>query len=325
MVVTVAPHPLKYSHTVGALSLTGRGFSNPVDLALGANGLVYVVNRSNSNQAPRGAVRISICTLDEAYIGEFSGFGEGDGQLTWPTSIATDHLGNIFASDEHRNDVQMFNASHEFVRKWGGPGSGEGALNRPSGLAVDPDGNVIVVDHLNNRIQKRTPEGQILAQWGSQGDGPGQFNLPWGVCTDQHGDIYVADWRNDRVQKFTNNGEYISTIGRSGSGIGEIKRPANVAVDKNGNVYVADWGNERVSVFTALGFPLTNVYGDAQMSKWGAEYLSANQDLVEGRRIMADGTLEKRLFGPTAVEIDEQGRIIIVDSCRHRLQIYERA
>ena len=61
------------------------------------------------------------------------------------------------------------------------------------------------------------------------------------------------------------------------------------------------------------------------MSKWGDEFLAANQDLVEGRKVMADGTPEKRLLGPTAVEIDEQGRVIIVDSCRHRLQIYERA
>jgi DNA-binding beta-propeller fold protein YncE len=324
MVVTVAPRPLKYSHTVGALALTGRGFSNPIDLALGPNGLVYVLNRSNSNQAPQGAVRVTICTLDEQYVGQFSGFGEEDGQLTWPTSIACDSQGNIYISDEHRNDVQVFNPAHEFVRTWGGPGSGEDALNRPSGLAVDTDDNVIVVDHLNNRIQKRSPDGQLLAQWGEAGDGPGQFNLPWGVCTDQHGDIYVADWRNDRIQKFTNDGQYISTIGRSGSGIGELSRPANVAVDRDGNVYVADWGNERVSVFTSLGFPLTTVIGDSEMSSWGKEYLAANQDLVEGRRIAADTTPEKRLFGPTAVEIDEQGRVIIVDSCRHRLQIYER-
>jgi DNA-binding beta-propeller fold protein YncE len=324
MTVTVAPRPLRYSHTVGALALTGRGFSNPIDLALGPNGMLYVLNRSNSNQAPQGAVRVTICTLDQEYIGQFSGFGEEDGQLTWPTSIARDSQGNIYISDEHRNDVQVFNAAHEFVRKWGGPGSGKGELNRPSGLAVDNDDNVIVVDHLNNRVQKRSPEGELLAQWGVQGDGPGQFNLPWGVCTDGHGEIYVADWRNDRVQKFTNDGQYISTIGRSGSGIGEIKRPANVGVDQDGNVYVADWGNERVQVFTALGFPLTTLIGDSEMSKWGAEFLAANQDLVEGRRIMADGTPEQRLFGPTAVEIDEQGRVIIVDSCRHRLQVYER-
>jgi DNA-binding beta-propeller fold protein YncE len=132
----------------------------------------------------------------------------------------------------------------------------------------------------------------------------------------------VADWRNDRIQKFTNDGQYISTIGRSGSGIGELNRPANVAVDQKGTVYVADWGNERVQLFSDLGFPITTVIGDSEMSKWGAEFLSANQDLVAGRKIAADMTPEKRLSGPTAVEIDDQNRVIIVDSCRHRLQVY---
>ena len=69
MVVSVRARPLKYSHTVGMLALTGKGFSNPIDLALGGNGLVYVLNRSNSNQAPQGAVRVTICTLDEEYVG----------------------------------------------------------------------------------------------------------------------------------------------------------------------------------------------------------------------------------------------------------------
>ena len=34
--------------------------------------------------------------------------------------------------------------------------------------------------------------------------------------------------------------------------------------------------------------------------------------------------VEKLLWGPTAVKLDGQGRIYIVDSLRHRLQIYQR-
>jgi len=325
MVVTIAPRPLKYSHTVGNLALTGRGFSNPYDLTVVGGRVLYVLNRSNSNQASQGAVRVTICTVDEEYIGTMAGFGEEDGGLVWPTSITNDSEGNIYIADEHRHDVQVFNRDHEFVRKFGGMGSGPSDLNRPSGLAVDSNDNVFVVDHMNNRIQKRRPTGNVVMQWGSAGDGPGEFNLPWGICTDKDDNVYVADWRNDRIQKFTNDGQFISTIGRSGSGIGELNRPANVCVDKDGNVYVADWGNERVQVFSDLGFPITTIVGDSEMSKWGAEFLAANQDLIAGRKIAADPTPEKRLHGPTAVEVDDQGRVVIVDSCRHRLQIYEKA
>jgi DNA-binding beta-propeller fold protein YncE len=324
MVVSVAPRPLRYSHTVGNLALTGRGFSNPYDVTVVGGRILYVVNRSNANQASQGAVRVTICTVDEEYIGSMAGFGEEDGGLVWPTAIAHDSDGNIYISDEHRHDVQVFNCQHEFVRKWGTMGSGPSDMNRPSGLAVDSNDNIFVVDHMNNRIQKRRPDGSVVSQWGSPGNGPGEFNLPWGICTDKDDNVYVADWRNDRIQKFTNDGQYISTIGRSGSGIGELNRPANLAVDEKGNVYVCDWGNERVQVFTSLGFPLTTIVGDSEMSEWGAAYLAANQDLVAGRKVAADPTPEKRLFGPTAVELDEQGRVIIVDSCRHRLQIYEK-
>ena len=325
MAVTIAAYPLKYSHSIGNLALTGRGFSNPYDLTVVGGRILYVLNRSNSNQASQGAVRVTICTVDEEYIGTMAGYGEDDGGLVWPTAITNDSEGNIYIADEHRHDVQVFNCNHEFVSKWGTYGSGPSDMDRPSGLATDANDNIFVVDHMNNRIQKRRPDGEVVLQWGSAGDGPGEFNLPWGICTDNDGNVLVADWRNDRIQKFTNDGQFISTIGRSGSGIGELSRPANVSVDKDGYVFVADWGNERVQVFSDLGFPVTTIIGDSEMSKWGAEFLSANQDLVEGRKIASDMTPEKRFHGPRAVKFDDQNRVIVVDSCRHRLQVYTRA
>jgi len=133
MVVSVRPRPLKYSHTIGLLALTGKGFSNPMDVAVGQNGMVYVINRSNSFQAPMGAVRVTICTLEEEFVGQFGGFGEDDGKFIWPTSIARDSQGNVYVADEHRHDVQMFNRDHEFVRKFGGLGSGDGPCGQPGG------------------------------------------------------------------------------------------------------------------------------------------------------------------------------------------------
>ena len=81
--------------------------------------ILYVLNRSNSNQASQGAVRVTICTVDEEYIGTMAGYGEDDGGLVWPTAITNDSEGNIYIADEHRHDVQVFNRDHEFVRKFG--------------------------------------------------------------------------------------------------------------------------------------------------------------------------------------------------------------
>jgi DNA-binding beta-propeller fold protein YncE len=319
MMVIVPPPPLKYSHTIGLLALTGRGFSNPMHAAVAPGGTLYVVNRSNSTQALQGAVRITICNVEGDYIAEFGKYGQGDGEFVWPTAIDLDSHGNLYLADEHRHDIQVWDPNHNFLHKWGGPGQ----LNRPAGLVVDSRDNVLVSDTLNNRIVRFTPDGEILASFGSAGSGPGEFNMPWGIGVDREDNVYVADWRNDRVQKFTASGEYLATFGSSGPGAGELSRPADVAVDADGNVYVADWGNERVSVFEPSGYPLTSITGDADLSKWGAEYISASEDIIRGREV-ADLTPEKSFWGPTCVVVDSQGHLLVVESCRHRVQIYDR-
>ena len=322
MVIVPAP-PLKYSHTIGLLALTGRGFSNPMNAAVTDDGIIYVANRSNSTQALQGAVRVTVCNIQGDYLGEFGKYGTEDGAFVWPTAIDVDRQGNIYLADEHRHDVQVWDKDHSFVRKWGGLGNGDTQMNRPAGLAIDSQGTVLVADALNNRVLRFTSDGKLLAKWGSAGAGEAQFNMPWGIGVDGNDDVYVADWRNDRVQKFSPDGEYLATYGSSGSGIGELKRPADVAVDSDGNIYVADWGNERVSIFEPTGYPLTAIVGDADLSRWGAEYISASEDIIRGRAV-ADLTPEKQFWGPTGVVIDTAGHLLVVDSCRHRVQIYDR-
>lgn len=312
MVIVPAP-PLKYVRTIGLLALTGRGFSNPINAAVNRDGLIYVVNRSNSTQAPMGAARITICNIDGEYIGEFAGYGLKDGEFIWPNGIDLDSQGNIYLADEHRNDIQVWDAGHAFVRKFG-----VGLLNRPAGVAIDSADNVLVADALNNRVVRFAPGGSVL-----QTIAQGELNMPWGVAVDEQDNVYVADWRNDRVQKFSPSGEHLMTFGSSGSEVGQLHRPADVAVDSNGNVYVADWGNERVSIFEPDGYPLTTLLGDADLSKWGAEYISANEDIIRGRHL-ADLAPEKYFWGPTGVTLDHSNHLIVVESCRHRLQIYER-
>jgi DNA-binding beta-propeller fold protein YncE len=324
MMVIVPPPPLKYSHTIGLLALTGRGFSNPMNTAVTDAGILYVVNRSNSFQALQGAVRITVCNIEGEYLGEFGSYGTEDGAFVWPTGIDVDSQGNVYLADEHRNDVQVWDKDHNFIRKWGSTGDGDAQMNRPAGLATDSQDNVVVADGLNNRILKFTLDGKLLARWGTPGSGQGQFNNPWGVGVDAEDNVYVADWRNDRVQKFTADGNYVASFGTPGSDTGQLKRPADVAVDTDGNVYVADWGNERVSIFEPDGYPLTTLIGDADLSRWGGEYISANEDIIRGRQVAADMTPEKRFWGPTGVAVDSAGHVLVVDSCRHRVQVYDR-
>ncbi len=326
MSLVLAP-PVRYSHTIGQLSQSGAGFNNPVDVAVARNGRLYVVNRSNMAHAPMGILRVTICSIDEEYIGQFTTFGTGDRQLFWPTSIAVDGQENVYVSDEYRHDIQVFDRDGAFLHKWGTFGDGDGQLNRPSGLAIAPEDNIIVVDSLNNRIQTFSPSGELRAKWGGPGDGPGQFNLPWGVAVDAQGHSYVADWRNDRVQKFSRDGRHLASFGSSGSGDGQLSRPAGVGIDSTGNLYVSDYGNDRVQVFAPDGSPLGTLLGEATMTKWASQFLAADPEMTEMReRHAEDVRAQEKLFeGPMGIEVDEHDHILVVDCCKHRIQVYQRA
>jgi DNA-binding beta-propeller fold protein YncE len=313
-----------------------------MDLALGPNGLIYVVNRG-SEYRPDG-VRIGVMTMDEEYVTDFSRFGSGDGELTWPTCIALDSDQNVYVTDEALNRISIFDKDGEFLSKWGVPGRGDGEFNKPSGIKIDKEDNVYVVDSANHRVQKFTKDGRFLANWGTQGNGEGQFNLPWGIAIDSKGDIYVADWRNNRIQAFTADGQFQAEFGSSG-GVqpvffastaaagelnptqgrpGEFNRPTAVAVDKEGDIYVADWGNDQVQVLTPDGRYITTFSGEANLSKWGQEQLNANPDMIRQRGLMRDMSPEKHFWRPKAIVIDDEGRIVILDSNRNRLQVYKK-
>ena len=331
-----------YSHTIGMYALLGRGFNNPVDIAFGKEGLLYVLNRAGPEVSARMPYkRVSICTVDEQYLGEFSSGGVEDGQMMWPSSIAIDRDGNVYVSDEALQRITIFDSRGRYLDKWGARGRADGEFNRPSGIAFDAEDNLLVTDSLNCRVQRYTREGRFLESWGRPGRADGEFNLPWGIHVDADGSVLIADWRNDRVQRFDAGGSHTATYGGPGDADGQFNRPAGVTTDADGNVYVADWGNERVQLLDPDGGFVAKLRGESGISKWGHEYFEANaEELSERQKSNMEPELgppardssreesanvEKLFWGPTAVKVDDEGRLFVVESCRFRIQVYQRA
>ena len=315
-----------YSHSVGRNEFAGTGLRNPVDLALGADDVVYVVNRSYESR-PDG-IRVSVFTLNEEYITEFGSSGEADGQFVWPNAIALDADENVYVADEWLNRISVFSKDGDYVRKWGKPGSGDGELDRPGGLVVSGDGTLFLTDSRNHRVQKFTLDGQYLGQFGSLGSGPGQLNMPWGITIDKEGLVYVADWRNDRIQQFTQDGQWQASFGQSGSGVGQFNRPNGVAVDQDGDIYVTDWLNNRVQVLSPEGRFVTELRGDHVLSQWGRDKLLPDPGMVRQRALGVahdGGKFERSFRHPCAVAVDDQHRIVVVDHTNGRLQIYTKS
>ena len=330
---------LEYLKTIGILSVfKGRGFAYPYDLAIGRDRSLFVLNRGFASFPDD--VRVSICTFDEDFLGEFGhGHGSGDGQLAWPVSMAFDGRDTLYVSDERNHRVTVFDTTGKYLSKWGVFGSGDGELNGPAGIAFDADDNLYVVDQNNHRVQKFTTDGRYILQWGELGDGEGQLNLPWGVTLDSRGDVYVADWRNDRIQKFTPAGEFLASFGEPGAGDGQFHRPSSVTVDPEGYIYVADWGNERVQVLGPDGSFLLKLRGQATLSTWAQEFFDANSDEKTARDradlvpelpphlntpAIISAQTEPYFWGPVSVKLDEEGRLYVIESNRHRIQVFQR-
>ena len=332
------PFALRYIKTIGMISaggrfVAGRGFLNPIDLAVSSDGRIFVLNRTQ--------IRVCICTIDEEFLGHFSdGPGSDDGQLYLPTAMAFDSEDRLHVADEHNHRISVFDSAGVFLGKWGEQGEGDGQLNGPSGIAFDSEDRVYVVDQHNNRVQKFTRDGEYLSQWGEQGTGDGQFNLPWGVTVDSQDNVYVADWRNDRIQKFDPDGRLLAKFGESGDGDGQFNRPADVAADGEGYIYVADWGNQRIQVLGPDGSFQLMLRGQATVSKWAEEFFAASPDEGEPRSrsnlipsmpphldspYHRSSQSESLFWEPVAVTLDTDGRLYVTESRRHRFQIYHKA
>jgi DNA-binding beta-propeller fold protein YncE len=327
---------LTYNRTIGVAAMQGRGFYYPWDGAVADDGTIFILGRGSDSDI-RG-VRMTVLNMDEEYFGTFGSSGTGPGQAIWNASVAIDSKQRLFTSDDHLNRIMVRTFEGELLDTWGETGTEDGKLNGPNGLAFNSKDELLVSDHLNGRIQKFTDDGRHLATFGEFGSGDGQLNLPWGICTDVDDNVYVADWGNDRIVKFSPEGEFIANIGSSGRGDGEFDAPSSVVVDTDGYIYVADWGNQRIQVFDSDGGFVQLNRGESTISKWAQEFLDTNIE-ESAARDTADleldiefntddpheqsAHIEKYFWAPTSLTLDNDGHLLIVDSNRHRVQVYD--
>ncbi|MHA1732102.1 MAG: hypothetical protein ACTSU5_09165 [Promethearchaeota archaeon] len=234
-----------------------------------------------------------------SFFDKFGTSGTGDGQLSSPFGVAINSTGHVYVTNPGSDQVQVFNASGEFVTRWGSTGSGDGQFTDPYGIATNSTGHVYVVDSGNDRIQVFDQLGNYLFEWGSSGTGDGQFLLPYGIAVNASGYLYVTEYNNDRVSVFNHTGEFLYKWGSSGSGDGQFNHPGQIAVNSSGHVYVTDRFNDRVQVFNQTG---------GFVYSWGV-----------------NGGGNGQFFRPNGIALNGSGFVYVADTLNHRVQVFNQS
>jgi len=234
----------------------------------------------------------------------------------------------------------IYDAEGKFLDQWGEYGHRDDQLNGPAGIAFDSNDNVYIADQHSNSIKKFSSDGQFIGLFGREDDaGEEHLDQPWGVAVDSEDNVYVADWRHDAVKKYSASGEHVATYGGLQDDL--LHRPSGVAVDSAGYLYVTDWGNERLQVLGPDGSLHATERGQATLSQWAKEFFESNPDETAVREISnlipelppqlsddpyhVSSQTEPYFWGPVAVAVDNEDRVYVVESNRHRFQIFKRA
>jgi YD repeat-containing protein len=227
---------------------TGSGqFNHPADVALTANGNLWVVDTTNN--------RIEQFTASGQFVSKVGSTGSGNGQFNRPTAIAINAKGSILVTDATNKRVQVFSEKGEFVKAFGSAGTGNGQFGSagPEGIAVDAKGFIWVCDTSGGRLEKFSEAGEFIKALGTKGSGAGQLGEPTGVDIAIDGKLWITDWSNNRVAVFNEAGEFVKNIGAAGSSNGQFSHPDGIDIDSRGTVWVLDQSNGRIQGFNQAG------------------------------------------------------------------------
>jgi len=226
-------------------------------------------------------------------------YGSGNGQFNYTRGIACNSKNHMFVVDCRNHRIQEFDENMQFIKAFGSEGDGNGQFQEPHGIAADADDNIVVADNSNHRLQIFSIDGNWKKTIGKRGSGDGEFVCPWSVAVCKtSGRIFVSD-SNHRVQVFGSDGKFLFKFGSEGSGNGQFKFPSGLALSNCGQyLYVCDYWNHRIQLFKAMNGEFVKTYG-------------------------LNGSGDGQFKHPVGVCISQSGKIIVSESGKHRVQIFE--
>lgn len=173
------------------------GFWGPRDIAIDAEGNVYVADTGNK--------RIRVYTASGQYIRDIGSGGSALGELDEPSGIAISADGRLYIADTWNRRISVFSTDGSFLATYPVRAWYDVQGSRPY-IAVDPNRPVVyVTDPEGGRVLVLSQNGDCLGAFGRPNrENPtnSQFHTIGGITVDQDGNIYVSDTGNSRILRF---------------------------------------------------------------------------------------------------------------------------
>lgn len=277
---------------------TTARFSNPANVAVGADGAVYVADFDN------GAVRKISTGGKVTTLTHQSNFNTPFGMAVAPD-------GTLYVQTDGNDTGTRDDTTGTIWRidlKTGIPTVVVRNIGRPRGLVVRPDGQIVMSDLVANTISVLNPVTgaitPIAGQSGTAGFTNGQgtaalFSRPYGMALMADGSVLVADQSNNCIRRVTMSGAVTTYAGTGAVGAGNgpvseatFNAPQGVVLSVTGTVYVAD----------TFGHTIRRI-SNGQVSVAAGNGVQGFADT---------NNLQDEFFGLEGIAIDDTGHVVWV-------------
>jgi DNA-binding beta-propeller fold protein YncE len=267
--------------------------SQPSDVAVSADGRIYVVDGVNS--------KIRIFNQSGQALASFGTAGSGNGEFRNPLGIDIDRSGRVYIADSGNHRVQIFDPDGNFIAVIA-MHSNQKHPSDPTDVAVDESRNrCYVVDNDNHQILVYDLATlKLISTYGGPGSGKRAFRYPFLLALDKARYLYIVDVINTRVQVLNPEGLFVNFIGAWGVKKGQFYRPKGVALDKKDRIYVSDSYMGVIQIFDSTG-----------------EFYAAVGESAKG--------VVKKFKTPMGLFLDHRDRLYVVEMFANKVSVYHLA
>ena len=176
---------------LGKAGVAGEGpdvFGSPTDVAVAANGDIFVTDGHDQCKCPNR--RVMKFSKDGKFIKAWGKHGSGPGEFGGLHGLALDSQGRLFIADRANSRVHVFTPDGKFVASWE-------QFGRPSALVIDKDDNLYVSESQGALVAH--PKIKRGIRIGSVKDGKVSAFIAdprstvQGLAVDRQGNLYGAE------------------------------------------------------------------------------------------------------------------------------------